>query len=326
MVEFSFAMQIEVADVNALEAACQKAATGDEIIIAPGVYTITRKSRILITGCVGPITLRGATGNPGDVVVRGQGQDDKAVEMIFELTDSPNWTFQDLTTRDSYFHGFKFNGSSTDCVLRNVVMRDHGESGVKGSSEPDKGAHPDRLLVEKCDIGFSRKTGGTRDVVEGIDGVAVQGWIIRDNRFVNVQKGGQPAYGAFTKGNSLETVIEGNRFENCFIGASFGGGGTSPAYFRDHDQSLEHRRGIIRNNTFTRCTDSAIYVNKGSSCTVEGNRMIGCGANIQLRFPETTGWVRNNVASGSDEPVVRARDGATLLADEGNRMVPDEGR
>jgi parallel beta-helix repeat protein len=314
---------VKVADVKSLMAACQSAVAGDEIIIAPGVYTLSGKSRIMVADRPGPVTVRGATGNPEDVVVCGQGQDDKAVEMIFELTGSPRWTFQDLTTRDSYYHGFKFNAASTDCVIRNVVIRDHGESGVKGTSDPDKGVYPDRLLVEKCDIGFTKETGGTRNVVEGIDGVAVQGWIIRNNRFVNIQKGGQPAYGAFTKGNSLETVIEGNRFENCFIGASFGGGGTGEKYFRDHDRSVEHRWGVIRNNTFVNCTDAAIYINKGNSCTIEGNRMNGCGLNIQLRYPESTAWVRDNIASKSTEPVIKARDGATLLADERNRLAKD---
>lgn len=313
----------EVADFKALEAACATAVPGDEIVIAKGVYRITGNSRIWITGRPGPVTVRGATRKPEDVIIEGDGQDAQSVQMIFELTDSPKWTFRDLTTRNSYYHGFKLNTSSTDCVLRNVVMRDHGESGVKGTSDPDKGQYPDRLLVEDCDIGFTKKTGGTRSVVEGIDGVAVKDWVIRNNRFVNVQKNGGPAYGAFTKGNSMDTVIEGNRFENCFIGASFGGGGTGKAYFRDHDRSLEHRWGVIRNNVFIGCTDAAIYINKGNSCIIEGNRMTGCGMNIQLRFPETTGWVRGgNVTDNKVEPLVKLRDGAVLLEGE----PPEGGR
>lgn len=311
----SWAAVHEVNDFPGLAAACAKAMPGDEIVIAKGVYRITGKSRIDINGRPGPVTVRGATGVREDVIIEGAGQDDEGVQVVFELTDSPQWTFQDLTTRNSYFHGFKFNTSSTDCVLRNVVMRDHGESGVKGTSDPAKGTYPDRLLVEGCDIGFSLKSGGTRGVVEGIDGVAVRGWIIRNNRFVNIQKGGKAAYGAFTKGNSQETIIEGNRFEHCFIGASFGGGGTGSAYFRDHDQSLEHRWGVIRNNTFTDCTDAAIYINKGNACRIEGNEMIRCGMNIQLRFAGTTGWVKDNVARGSKEPLVRLRDDAVLLTE-----------
>ena len=318
------ARPMEVADFPQLLTACQSALPGDEIILAKGTYRISGKSRILITNRPGPVMVRGATGNAADVIVEGAGQDDESVQMIFELTDSPQWTFRDLSTRNSFYHGFKFNAGSSNCVLRNVTMRDHGESGVKGTSDPEKGVYPDELLVENCDIGFTKPTGGTRSVVEGIDGVAVKGWIIRNSRFLNIQKSGQPAYGVFTKGNSLETLIEGNRFENCFIGASFGGGGTGPDYFRDHDRSCEHRWGAIRDNLFLRCTDAAIYINKGNACTIEDNRLIDCALNIQLRFPETTGTVKNNlVKSPSGEPLIRLRDGAILLADEGNRLVPD---
>ena len=142
----------EVADFKALFTACQSALPGDEIVIHKGVYTIIRNSPILITDRPGPVIVRGATGKPEDVVIEGLGQDDKGVQMAFELTGSPKWTFQDLTTRNTYFHGFKFNTSSTDCVLRNVVMRDHGESGVKGTSDPDKGVYPEQRVhwLHRC--------------------------------------------------------------------------------------------------------------------------------------------------------------------------------
>ncbi len=315
------ARTVAVAGFQELLAACQKAEAGDEIVLAAGTYRIAGKSRIAIEGRPGPVTVRGATGKAADVIIEGAGQDDASVETVFDLTDSPGWTFRDLTTRNTFYHGFKFNGGSENCVLRNVVMRDHGEAGVKGTSDPAKGKHPDGLLVEKCDIGFTKETGGTRGVVEGVDGVAVKGWVIRDCRFTNIQKGGGTAYAVFTKGNSLETIIEGNRFENCFIGASFGGGGTDERYFRDGDLSCEHRWGAIRGNVFVGCTDAAVYINKGSACEITDNTMIGCGMNIQLRYPVSTGHVRNNVVKGpTSEPVVRARDGAVVLTDDGNRI------
>jgi parallel beta-helix repeat protein len=319
----SNARTIEVKDMKSLMSACETALAGDEIVLAAGTYQIRNKSRIKIHQRPGPVMVRGATGIAADVIVSGRGQDDQSVEMIFELMDSPRWTFRDLTTRDSYYHGFKFDGSSTDCALLNVTMRDHGESGVKGTSDPAKKVYPDRLLVEKCDIGFTKETGGTRSVVEGIDGVAVKDWVIRNNRFLNIQKGGKPAYGAFTKGNSLGTIIEGNRFENCSIGASFGGGGTGAMFFRDADQSFEHRDGVIRNNTFTQCTDAAIYMNKSKDCAIEGNEMICCKSNIQLRFAETSGRVKGNVAKQSGDPVLKVRDGAIVLEDKENRLVKD---
>ncbi|MBS1911301.1 MAG: right-handed parallel beta-helix repeat-containing protein [Bacteroidetes bacterium] len=318
------ARQVPVATYAALAAACTQALPGDTITIAPGVYTVAGATRIMIAARPGPVLVRGSGAAAGDVVIQGNGQDDPSVEMIFNLDDSPRWTFEHLTTRNSYYHGFKFDHTSTDCVLRDVVMMDHGESGVKGTSDPAAGTYPDRVLIEGCTIGFTHASGGTRSVVEGVDAVGVNDWIIRGNRFLNVQKGGNPAYAVFTKGNSSNTIIEGNAFVDCFIGASFGGGGTGAQFFRDGDQTYEHRNGIIRNNIMIRCSDAAVYVNKGTNCRVYNNTVYQCELTIQLRFAESSGYVRNNLVIPSptnpSEPAVRMRDGAALLANDANML------
>lgn len=324
----SAARTINVSTFPQLRNACQAALPGDVIVLAPGVYTIGGgTSRIAINHRPGPILVKGATGNPADVVVEGQGQDDPAVPMVFNLDDSPRWTFQDLTTRRSFYHGFKFDHGSTDCVLRNVVMRDHGESGVKGTSDPASGRYPDRLLIERCDIGFTHVSGGTRSVVEGVDGVGVNDWVVRGCRFLNINKTGGDgvAYALFTKGNASRTIIENNRFEDSSIGASLGGGGTGASFFRDNDTTYEHRGGLIRNNVFVRCRDAGIYINKGRDCVILHNTLFECGLTIQLRFPESSGQVDNNLVKRApfrpDEPVVRLRDGATLTLGRANRVA-----
>jgi parallel beta-helix repeat protein len=320
----SDARTLHVSDIQHLVQACGEAVAGDEIVIAPGTYTLKDRTRIAIQNRTGPVTVRGESGKSADIIIEGQGQDNESVQTVFDLTDSPDWTFRDLTTRATYYHGFKFNGASSGCMLSNVTMRDHGESGVKGTSDPKSDRHPDRLLMDRCDIGFTIPAGGTREVVEGVDGVAVKGWIIRNCRFINIQKHGDPAYGVFTKGNSAETLIEKNRFENCFIGASFGGGGTGPDYFRDQDQTFEHRGGKISGNTFLHCTDAAIYINKGTDCEISGNNMTDCAANIQLRYPQSSARVLNNrVQSEGEEPIIRVRDRASVLADQGNSRTKD---
>ncbi len=311
--------------------ACRTARPGDEILLAPGIYRIIGRTRIAIENRPGPVTVRGETSSPADVIVEGAGQDDPSVQMAFDLDDSPRWTFENLTVRNTYYHGFKFNSGSTDCVLRNVVMRDHGESGVKGTSNPTLGRYRDRLLVDHCDIGFSTDRGGTRSVVEGIDGVGVKGWIVRNCRFLNVRHPGSVAYAVFTKGNSIDTLIDSNRFENCDIGASFGGGGTGPKFFRDNDRTYEHRRGEIRNNVFVRCRDAGVYINKGTDCRVDNNTLFECVLSIQLRYPQSSGRARNNLILPSlanpSEPAVRLRDCATAVENRANLLaVPGDFR
>ncbi len=320
--QMSRARIVEVASYQEILAACLSALPNDTIIIASGVYTINDRWKLHIDGRPGPVLVKGATGNPEDVVIRGLGVDNDAMGINFELNNCPNWTFESLTAKDSYYHAFKFDLGSKDCTLRNIIMLDNGEGGVKGTSNTAVGIYPDRLLVEDCLIGFTIPTGGNRGNVQGVDGVGVNDWIIRGNTFINVQRNGQPAYACFTKGNSSNTIIENNLFINCLVGASFGGGGSSWNIYRDNNREFEHSNGIIRNNVFIRCTDAAVYINKADNCKVYNNTVFECELTIQLRFPQTSGYVRNNLVLRSPnnpyEEIVRSRDGGVFLAKEGN--------
>ena len=320
----SKARRVDVATYVELRDACQSAIPGDSIIIASGEYTITGNNRIMITNRPGPVLVRSASGDPASVIIQGVSMNEDIVEIIFNLDNCPQWIFDGFSTRNTYYHAFKFDHGSTDCIIRNVFMRDHGECGIKGTSDNVAKTYPDRLLVEHCVIGFSTAAGSVHPVVEGIDAVGVNDWIIRSNRFINIQKSGfdSIAYAVFTKGNSSRTIIERNRFEDCFIGISFGGGGTSAQFFRDSNITFEHRDGIIRNNVIIRCNDAGIYINKGNNCKIYNNTLIQCVATIQLRFTESSGNVKNNLILPSSqnvtEPLVRIRDGATLISNTAN--------
>lgn len=320
--QHSQARIVEVASYPQIFSACRNAIPNDTIIIAPGVYTINDRAWMDIDGRPGPVLVKGATGNPEDVVIRGLGVDNLDMIINFNLNNCPNWTFEALTVRDSYYHGFKFDLGSTDCTLRNVIMLDHGESGVKGTSNPAVGIYPDRLLIENCLIGFTIPTGGNRPNVEGVDGVGVNDWIIRSTTFINVQRNGQPAYACFTKGNSSNTIIENCLFVNCLVGASFGGGESSDDIYRDNNREFEHRNGIIRNNVFIRCTDAAVYINKADNCKIYNNTVFECEYTIQLLFPQTSGYVYNNLVLRSPnnpyEEIVRSRFSEVFTAKENN--------
>jgi len=315
------ARTVKVTTYLELYSACQSALADDTIILAKGTYTINDgKNRIYISNRPGPALVKGESGDPHDVIVEGLGQDNDAVQMIFNLDDCPKWTFESMTVRNSYYHGFKFDHNSSDCVLNNLILLDHCSAAIKGTSDNTVGTYPDGLLVVNCTIGYSTP-GGTRDVVEGLDAVGVKGWTIAHNRFIRIQKVGGDgiAYGCFTKGNSQNTTIIGNRFEDCFIGASFGGGGTDPKFFRDNDQTYEQQFGQIVNNVFIRCNDAAIYINKGKDARVYHNTVFDCGLTIQFRFQQSSGEALNNLVKRSpdnpNEPVVRLRDGATVSWD-----------
>jgi hypothetical protein len=324
------ARTVRVTNYPELYAACQAAIANDTIILANGTYTINDgKNRIYISNRTGPIIVKGESDDPQNVIVEGLGQDNDAVEMIFNLDDCPNWTFESMTVRNSYYHGFKFDHNSSNCLLNNLILLDHGSAAIKGTSDNAVGTYPDNLVVMNSTIGYTSSKGGTRDVVEGLDAVGVKNWIIANNRFINVQKTGGDgiAYACFTKGNSQNTTIIGNRFEDCFIGASFGGGGTDPKFFRDNDQTYEQQFGMIINNIFVRCNDAAVYINKCHDARIYNNTVFDCGLTIQLRFKESTGEALNNLVKPSpgnpNEPVIRLRDNATLTWDSLNLAATD---
>ncbi|HET9135806.1 MAG TPA: choice-of-anchor Q domain-containing protein [Candidatus Kapabacteria bacterium] len=327
---WSSARTVKVSTYPELYSACQAALANDTIILAKGIYTINDgKSRIYISGRSGPVLVKGETGDPHDVIVEGQGQENDVVQMVFNLDNCPNWTFEAMTVRNSYYHGFKFDHNSSNCLLNNLILLDHGSAAIKGTSDNAAGTYPDNLVIMNSTIGYTSIKGGTRDVVEGLDAVGVKGWVIAHNRFINVQKTGGDgiAYGCFTKGNSQNTTIIGNRFEDCFIGASFGGGGTDPQFFRDNDQTYEQQFGVIVNNVFVRCNDAAIYINKCRDARIYNNTVFDCGLTIQLRFKESTGEALNNLVKRSqdnpNEPVIRLRDGATITWDTMNLAATD---
>jgi len=299
--------------VNAVQTAPP---TGRTIILAPGVYYQTGSLWIYNKP---HLTLRGETGNPDDVVLQGLGIDNPNQHHNIAIVNCPYFTIENLTLRDTYWHGIQVNQSSHYVTIRNVVMIDNGESGIKATNDSSGTSYSDYGLVENCWIGFSDY--GHRDCVEGIDLIATKDWVIRNNLFVRVRKVSGYGWGFFAKGNAQDTVVENNIFYLCDLGASFGNGGTGTQWFRDHQYPYEHRGGIIRNNIMIGGKDAAVYLNKALNAKVYNNLSYKHVLTFQARYPETYADFKNNIAvlaPGSYEPVVRWRDGANDLGSSNN--------
>ena len=93
--------------------------------------------------------------------------------------------------------------------------------------------NPNNFPYENNEIWFTEPTRNAN--CEGIDAVAVKGWVIRGNVIHDFQKSDQGfdgiGWGIFTKGNSQDTLIERNLIYDSFIAISLGGGGTGAQYF-----------------------------------------------------------------------------------------------
>ena len=310
---------VTVSSLAGLQTAIDNAPPGETIILEPAVYHERRAIRIQGKH---DLTISGATNDYADTVIRGPGMGDSSLQSNIRLDNADDITLENLTLRDSYYHGVQINNDSDRFTANNVRTLDNGESGFKVTSPTNASgpaAYSDKGTIENSWIGFSDT--GRRGVVEGVDIVAGNGWHLLGNHFVNIRRAdGGPAYAAFVKGNAHDAVFADNDVENSFIGLSFGGGGTARVYFRNADTRYETRGGVIRHNVIHDTDDAGIYLNKAHGFLVQDNTVLrngpGTGA-IESRFPESSGTIRHNRVSGP----IKMRDGGTAVT-ENNREVP----
>jgi hypothetical protein len=304
---------VTVSSLSALQQAINEApANGRVITLAAGTYDQT--APIQISG-KNNITIQGATSDYNDTVIKGQGINSTVVDMNFRVNNSDYVTFKHLTIQDSYYHAIQLNEGSNYLVADSIKTWDNGEGGFKTTFNLSSGnGYSDYGIVKNSLIGYT--TTGMRDHVEGIDLIASKGWIIQGNRFENSKRpSGTPGYGFFAKANSIDTIVENNVFLNSDIAISFGGGGSGATFFRNQDQTYEHRGGIMRNNVVIGTEDAAIYMNKATGYKVYNNTMLGISpdttsGSVESRYPQSDGDVRNNLM---DKPV-KERDGGTITA------------
>ncbi|MEK0312723.1 fibronectin type III domain-containing protein [Cohnella sp. 56] len=299
---------VTVTSLSALQTAINGAPAGGRVItLAAGTYN--QSTTINITG-KNNITIQGAGSNYTATVVKGPGINNSAMDINFKVNDADYVTFKNMTIQDSYYHAIQVNQGSKYFHADGLKTWDNGEGGFKTTF--DSNGYTDYGIIENSLIGYT--TSGMRSVVEGIDLIASRGWIIRGNRVENAKTSNNGGgYGIFAKGNSIDTVFENNVIVGSFIALSFGGGGTGAAYFRNQDQTYEHRGGIIRNNVVFGTVDTGVYLNKANNYKVYNNTILNTGSGvgaIEPRFAGTSGEVRNNLLTGT----VKNREGGTSVA------------
>lgn len=139
---------------------------------------------------------------------------------------------------------------------------------------------------------------------------------MRANSIHDFAKGGgnQISYAAFFKGGSTDGLFERNlvicerdHVGGVRVGLSFGGGTGNPAFCQDGVCQPEHRRGVMRNNVVMSCPDVGVYLNAAADTGVYGNTLYET-TGIDVRFPDSTVDIRNNLLSGA----IRERDGGTF--------------
>lgn len=311
---------VEVDTAQELADACWNLASDTAIVIAPGVYDLAAvdfpngvDGRLTVGRFGAPpianVQVRGATGDPADVVLLGAGMLDPVVPFGFQVFTATDVTIADLSVGEVYFHAVAIQGDQGAARVRLYHLRlfDAGQQVVKGSGGPDD------VTIEYSEVfltaGAVEHPQGSPPgscYTNGIDSLGSDGWAIRDSviRGIRCQNGALAGPAILLWGGSSDTVVERNVLLDCSRGISLGLG---PG---------DHTGGIVRNN-FLRWNPAAAYAVDVPIYTTSAGALVlhntaltrGRYPNaVEVRFASAAGAeVRNNLLDAAVAP----RDGAS---------------
>lgn len=303
---------VRVANTAQLADAMASAQPGDLILLAPGTYPVGDKLRASRAGSADhPIVVKAET--QGTTVLESN-----TPEMI--AVSAPYWRFENLEARgvcandDDCEHAFHITGAAHFLVIRGNTLRDFNAQ-IKANGDtglPDR-PYPNDVRIENNTI-IDSSPRHTANPVDKIDVVGGRRWVIRGNFIADFEKdgGNGVSYGAFLKGHSYDGLMENNivacslnHSGGARIGLSFGGGGTGGDVCEEHDCSIEHVGGIMRNNLIVNCSDVGIYLNNAQSSVLLHNTLSNTSG-IDVRFANSSADARGNLIFGG---AIRNRDG-----------------
>lgn len=301
-----------VGTTAALEDALRRATAGQVIEMLPGNYRIEKLMSPRNPGqAERRIILRSP--KPGAVIIEVN-----ATEAF--LVAQPYWTFENLDMVgvcriDEYCeHAFHIVGEAHHTIIRNNHLKDFSAH-IKINGYRDR--WPDNGLIEHNTL-INSKPRITSRPVTPVDLVGASRWMVSDNYVANFIKADvkATAFGIFMKGAGYGGRIERNvvvcslgdiSMPGTRVGISFGGGGSGPAYCRDHACEVEFEGGRAINNIVAHCNDVGIDVNRSASTFIAHNTLINTGG-IDVRGEKSFAMLYGNYFEG----IARARKGGKL--------------
>jgi len=307
---------VNVSNVQELADACWNLASDTAIVIAPGVYRLAEAEfpngvdgRLTVgrsgASPISNIQIRGATGDPRDVVLLGDGPLEPIVPFGFQLFTSTDVLIADLSVGNVYYHSVAIQGDqgAKRVHLYHVRAFDAGQQIIKGS-----GAGADDVTIEYSEIFHSagavvHPEGSPPNscYTNAIDALGVDNWIMRDNLIYGIKCQNEELAGPaiLIWRGSAGSTIERNTILDSSRGISLGLG------------VGDHAGGIVRNN-FIRWNPSATYqVDVPIYSTSPGSLIIHNTAltrgrypnAIEVRYPETRDvFVERNLLDAAVTP------------------------
>ncbi len=307
---------VHVSTVAQLQDAVANLQSNTTILIADGDYPL--ENTLVIRNGVQNVALRGASSNRDAVVIRGHGMSNPDYGNVPHgvlVQTSSNVLIANLTIKDVDYHDIQIQGeqNAQSPHIYNVHLLDSGEQFVKVSTGPG-GPYADNGEVACSVIEYTDRA--RSDYTNGVDALAVSGWVIRDNVFRNIRapEGSLAGPAVLMWRNSLNTLVERNQFIECDRAIALGLSAPD-ANSRGGETTYDHQGGIIRNNFVDRAAgsltgDVGITVNYARHFKVYNNTVVLNDTfpwAIEYRFDVSSGDIRYNLSDGP----IQQRDGAS---------------
>jgi hypothetical protein len=236
---------------------------GQTLLVADGEY---RLPRVLVLAGKTNVVIRGASGDPANVVLCGKGWDaEGSGDDILHIGPCKDIVVADLTFADCRSYGIKVEAEHgpTGIHIHNCRFRNIGVRAIKGSAGSDPALRAVKGSVRYCSFENTKIPpphwlfGG--DYISAIDMMALEDWTFSYNLFREIRgRNGGGRAAIFLWVRSRNVVVEGNVIINCDRGIAFGNPGQSTANVGD-GPPVYVSGGSIRNN----------FISGGADCGIE---------------------------------------------------------
>lgn len=243
--------EVPVTTVQELEQAVRDARPGDTILVADGTY---RLERSLWFEDKAHVTLRGASGDPEKVVLRGAGWEGGRPGQLVNIRTSDDIIIAHLTFTEVHDYGIKVEPypnppNPTNIHVYDCRFRDIAKRAIKGTASADR-RHVVGGSVRFCHFESTRLPDPTwpfgGNYVSAIDMMYLEDWAFSDNVFRNIKGVAGGGRGAiFVWNQSRNITVERNVFIDCDRAIAFGNPSEPTGY---EAGSLHVYDGVIRNN------------------------------------------------------------------------------
>lgn len=307
---------IRVTNAKELLAAVDRVSPGGTILLADGRYQVPH---VLVLEGKKQITMRGASGDPGKVILTGKGWDSPDGDDILHIAHCDGVTLCDLTFADCRSYGVKVEAENAprDVHIYNCRFRDIGVRAIKGSAGKDPQVRARRGSVRYCQFENSKVPpadwlfGG--DYIAAIDMMALEDWTFSDNFFKNINgRNGGGRAAIFIWVRSRNVLIERNAIVNCDRGIALGNPGQSTAN-RAGESLVYVDNASIRNNFIAGGPDCGIELWFAERIHIQHNSIWRPEQNWSRGIRVGTGTARTEIVNNLVHGEIRLEGGTAAM-------------